>query len=371
MVRILFSFITVCVFAACGVFLYFYSQIRLESNAIIDYHPELTTKIYDRNGNLLANIFNEQNRLYTRFDELPGRMIEALVAIEDTAFFEHQGINTEAIFRAIVKDIKAMKFVEGASTITQQLVKNLVLTSEKKLDRKIKEVILSLKIENALSKEEILERYFNEVYFGHGYYGVKTAALGYFKKDLADLTIKEIAILVGLPKAPSQYDPTKHLDLALSRANNVIFRMHELGWINKTEYEIAMAEEPFVYDETLTQNVAPYAVDEIVKEAERILPDVRTGGYKIETSLDLKAQEMAKEALVFGYNEILKRNKDANASNVNGAIIVTHPQSGEIIALVGGVDYAKSNFNRASQSRRQTGSSFKPFIYLYFFCFFL
>ena len=363
MVRILFSFITVCFFAGCGVFMYFYTQIRLESNSIIDYHPELTTKIYDRNGNLLANIFNEQNRLYTRFDEIPGRMVEALVAIEDTAFFEHQGINTEAIFRAIVKDIKAMKFVEGASTITQQLVKNLVLSSEKKIDRKIKEMILSLKIENTLSKEEILERYFNEVYFGHGYYGVKTAALGYFKKDLADLSIKEIAILVGLPKAPSQYDPTKHLDLALSRANNVIYRMHELGWINKTEYEIAMAEEPFVYDETLTQNVAPYAVDEIVKEAERLLPDVRTGGYRIETSLDLKAQEMAQEALVFGYNEILKRNKDANASNVNGAIIVTHPQNGEIIALVGGVDYAKSNFNRASQSRRQTGSSFKPFIY--------
>ena len=363
MVRILFSFITVCAFAAGGIFLYFYSQIRLESDSIINYHPELTTKIYDRNGNLIANVFNELNRIYVKYEDIPGRVIEALVAIEDTAFFEHNGVNVEAIFRAIIKDIKAMKFVEGASTITQQITRNLVLSSERKLDRKIKEAILSLKIENELSKEQILERYFNEVYFGHGYYGIRTAALGYFKKDLQDLSIKEIAILVGLPKAPSSYDPTKHLDLSLSRANNVVYRMHELGWINKTEYEIAMAERPVVYDETLTQNVAPYAVDEIIKEAEKLIPDVRTGGYRIETSLDLKAQEMAQEALIFGYNEILKRNKDANASNVNGAIIVTHPQNGEILALVGGVDYAKSNFNRASQSQRQTGSSFKPFIY--------
>ena len=190
MVRVLFSFITVCAFAAGGIFLYFYSQIRLESDSIIDYHPELTTKIYDRNGNLIANVFNEQNRIYVKFDEIPGRVIEALVAIEDTAFFEHGGVNVEAIFRAIIKDVKAMKFVEGASTITQQITRNLVLSSEKKLDRKIKEAILSLKIENALSKEQILERYFNEVYFGHGYYGIRTAALGYFKKDLQDLSLK-------------------------------------------------------------------------------------------------------------------------------------------------------------------------------------
>lgn len=363
MVRVLFSFLTLCIFAAGGVFLYFYSQIRFDSDSIINYNPKLTTKIYDRNGDLIANIFEDENRLYVKYEDIPGRIIEALVAIEDTAFFEHKGINVEAIFRAIVKDIKAMSFAEGASTITQQLVKNLALTSEKKIDRKIREIILSLKIENELSKEQILERYFNEVYFGHGYYGIKTAALGYFKKDLIDLSLKEIAILVGLPKAPSSFDPTKHLNLSLGRANNVISRMYELGWINKNEYDIAMAETPVVYNETLTQNKAPYVVDEVMKEAIKHFPDIKTGGYTIETSIDLKTQEIANEALNFGYNEILKRDKDANASNVNGAMIVTNPTNGDILALIGGVDYTKSSFNRATQSKRQTGSSFKPFIY--------
>ena len=363
MVRVLFSFLTLCIFAVGGVFLYFYSQVSIESNSIIEYKPKLTTRIYDRNGNLVANIFDEENRVFVKYEDIPGRIIEALVAIEDTAFFEHDGINLEAIFRALVKDIKAMAFVEGASTITQQLVKNMILTSEKKIDRKIKEMIMALKIENALTKEQILERYFNEVYFGHQYYGIKTAAMGYFKKELDELSLKETAILVGLPKAPSQFDPTRNLNLSLSRANNVISRMYELGWINKGEYEIAMAETPAIYNETLTQNKAPYVVDEVVKEATKIFPDIKTGGYTIETSVDLKTQELANEALNFGYNEILKRDKDANASNLNGAIVVTNPLNGEVLALVGGVDYAKSNFNRATQSKRQTGSSFKPFIY--------
>lgn len=133
MVRVLFSFLTICFFAFCGIFLYFYSSIKLESNNIINYNPPLTTKIYDRNGDLIANVFDKENRIYVKYDEIPGRVIEALVAIEDTSFFEHEGINVEAIFRAILKDVKAMKFVEGASTITQQLIKTLVLTSEKRL----------------------------------------------------------------------------------------------------------------------------------------------------------------------------------------------------------------------------------------------
>lgn len=363
MVRILFSFLTVCFFAASGVFLYFYSQVKTDLDSIIYYKPELTTKIYDRNGELLANIFEEKNRIYVKYEDIPGQMIEALVAIEDTSFFEHQGINVEAIFRAIIKDIRYMSLKEGASTITQQLIKNLVLTSKKKIDRKIKEIILALKIENDLTKEQILERYFNEVYFGHGYHGVRTAALGYFKKELDELSLKEIAILVGLPKAPSSYDPTRHMDLSLSRANNVISRMHDLGWINNEEYALSMQEEPVVYDETLTQNQSPYVVDEVIKEANKLLPDLKTGGYTIETSIDLNVQKAAATALTNGYNEILKRNKDANASIVNGALVATNPLNGDVLALVGGVDYYKSNFNRATQSKRQTGSSFKPFVY--------
>lgn len=362
-IRTLFSFIVVSVFAVGGVFMYFYTEVKHDMDAIINYRPQLTTKIYDVNGRLIANVFDEENRVYVRYEDIPGRLIEALVAIEDTVFFEHDGINIEAIIRALIKDIQAGGFAQGASTLTQQLVKNIILSSEKKIDRKIKEVILALKLENELTKEEILERYLNEVYFGHGYYGVRTAANGYFRKELDDLTLKEMAILVGLPKAPSSYDPTRHLDLSLSRANRVIERMYEIGWIGRSEYELATAEEPTIYDDSLTQNKAPYVVDEVIKEANRFLPDLKTAGYEIYTSVDLDVQAMARDALIWGYNEILKRNKDANESVLNGAIVVTNPHNGDVIAAVGGVDYYKSNFNRATQTNRQTGSSFKPFVF--------
>ncbi|WP_169974025.1 MULTISPECIES: PBP1A family penicillin-binding protein [unclassified Campylobacter] len=351
------------IFVSSGAaFIYLYYQIQPDISGIIEYKPKLTTQIYDKNGNLIANLF-EENRIYARYDEIPSRVIEALVAIEDTSFFEHGGINPEAITRAIIKDIKAGKLVEGASTLTQQLVKNMILTREKKFTRKIQEMIVAMKLEKELTKEQILERYLNQVYLGHGYYGIKAAAKGYFRKELNELTIKEIAILVGLPKAPSAYDPTKHLDLSLGRANNVIWRMNMLGWINEDEYKKAIAEQPIVYDDTLTQNVSPYVVDEVIKEASKIFSDIRVGGYRIETNIDLKVQKMAEDALKFGYSEILKRDKDANASVLNGAIVVTAPKSGEILALVGGVDYSKSSYNRATQSMRQPGSSFKPFIY--------
>ena len=361
--KYIFNFLIIIILACVGGVIYFYSQIKIDISKIVDYNPKLTTHIYDRNGDLVAYIFDEENRQYAKFNEIPPRIIEALIAIEDTAFFEHDGINYEAIFRAAIKDIQAMSLVEGASTLTQQLVKNMLLTREKKFTRKLKEIIISYEVEQKLTKEQIIERYLNQVYFGHGYYGIKTAAIGYFKKNLNELSIKEIAILVGLPKAPSSYDPTRHLDLSLSRANSVISRMYNIGWITANEYQNAIKERPMIYEQTLTQNKAPYLVDETIKQLTPLYKDIKYGGYKITLNADLKVQDMAREALKFGYNEILKRDKDANTTILNGAMIVTNPTNGEILALVGGVDYAKSNFNRATQSYRQPGSSFKPFIY--------
>jgi len=364
-VKYFISFIfAVAILVASG-FLYLYSNIRFDAYKIIDYKPRLTTQIFDRNGELLANIFDKENRLYVKYDDIPPRLIEALVAIEDTSFFEHGGINFEAIFRALIKDIKAMKLVEGASTLTQQLIKNTVLSRKKTVSRKLNEAILAYKIESELSKEEILERYFNQVYFGHGYYGVKTAALGYFNKNLDALSLKEMAILVGLPRAPSAYDPTKHLDLSLSRANRVIYRMYSLGWINKNQYKKATDEHPIVYDETLTKNRAPYIVDEVIKRLKGEFSDLKTGGYKIYLGIDLKLQQLARKSLLVGYDAIIKRNIDGNNSKLNGAMVVLDNKTGDILAMVGGVDYKKSHFNRATQSRRQPGSSFKPFIYLH------
>ncbi len=346
-----------------------------------DYHPKVSSRIYDVNGDKIANVFEGRHRFYASFDEIPPKMVEALLAIEDTSFFEHGGINYDAIMRAVIKDIKAMAMVEGASTLTQQLVKNTLLTREKKISRKIKELILSYKIEAELSKVEILERYFNEIYLGHNYYGVKTAADGYFHKELKDLTLKEMAILVGLPKAPSYYAPTKNYDISLGRANRVVERLYALNWIDKEAYEKALAEKPVVYNETLTQNKAPYIVDEVVRRLKSDFPDFKTGGYKVYTTIDLKMQDAARKAMEYGYEQAKIRleaeNKraidkkikdyvpyaDQNLTKFNGALVSVDPKAGEIRAMIGGVNYKKSSFNRATQANRQPGSAFKPFLY--------
>jgi penicillin-binding protein 1A len=341
-----------------------YSQVDSKIENIIDYKPKLTTKIYDRKHMLIANLFDEEHREYVKYDDIPARVIEALLAIEDTNFFEHKGLNIDAIVRAVIKDIKAKKFVEGASTITQQLVKNMVLSRQKKIERKIQEALIALIIEQKLSKEEILERYLNQVYFGHGYYGIKTAAKGYFHKNLNELNLKEIGILVGLPRAPSYYNPTKHYEIALTRANRVISRMHELGWIDDKTFLKEIERKPKVYDESLTKNIAPYVVDEVVRRLSKNIEDLKGGGYKIYTSIDLEYQNIAKSSLKKGYEDILKRGRDYNYSKLNGALVVLKQNSGDILALVGGVDYKKSSFNRATQAKRQPGSAFKPFIYL-------
>ena len=345
-------------------------NLTYDTSRLVDYQPKISSCIYDVNGDKIANVFEDRHRFFAPFEEIPPRMVEALLAIEDTTFFEHGGINYDAIFRAIIKDIKAMAMVEGASTLTQQLVKNTLLTREKKISRKLKELILSYKIESELSKVEILERYFNEIYLGHNYYGIKTAADGYFHKELKDLTLKEIAILVGLPKAPSYYAPTKNYDISLGRANRVIERLHDLAWIDEATYEQALKEKPDVYDETLTQNKAPYVVDEVVRRLNEQFPDFKTGGYKVYTTIDLKMQQAARDAIVYGYEQAQIRVKenggdyeDQNLTKFNGAMISVDPKLGEIRAMIGGVDYDKSPFNRATRAFRQPGSAFKPFLY--------
>jgi len=356
---------------------YNYSKdITFSTKKLVNYHPKLTTQIFDKNGNLIANIFDKNHRLYVPYSKIPPRLIEAVVAIEDTAFFEHNGVNLEAILRAALKAIKYKKIKEGASTLTQQLIKNTLLSPEKTLKRKINEALLAIKLETELTKEQILERYLNEIFYGHGYYGVRTAALGYFHKDLDELNLKEIAILAGLPKAPSTYDPTKHLSNCLSRANTVLLRMRNLGWITKKEYEKYIDFVPKIYNTKLSKNKYPYIVDEVLRELKKKFPDIRYGGYKIYTTFDPKLQELAKEALNFGYKGILARyltklkkrlipkSKMVDYTDLNGAMVVLENKSGNILALVGGIDYQKSKFNRAIQSKRQPGSSIKPFIYL-------
>lgn len=350
-----------------------YDEIKHDIDIVINYTPKQSTQFFDKDGKLIANTFKEENREYVKYDDIPARIIEGLVAIEDTQFFEHHGINPDAISRAIIKDIQAGGFVEGASTLTQQLIKMLILTREKKLIRKVKEALLAIRLETVLTKEEILERYLNHVYFGHGYYGIKTAAKGYFNKDLYELSLKEMAILVGLPRAPSFYDPTKNLKISLARANQVITRLNTLGWINNEQFESSMKETPVIFNQTLTKNRAPFAVDYAISLLINDIPDILSGGYKVYLTIDLDAQEIAQDALKASYDEALKRDSDLRkgekkpddsyVKELNGALISMESSTGKILALSGGIDYNQSMFNRAFQSKRQAGSSIKPFLY--------
>jgi penicillin-binding protein 1A len=381
--NIFFSILLVGILTPFAILGYFLTQFDYDVSSLVEYKPDVTTRIYDKSGEKIANLFDKKHRYYVPFDEIPPRAIEALVAIEDTSFFEHPGINIEAIFRAAIKVIKAGSAVEGASTITQQLVKNKLLTREKKLSRKIKEAIYAIKLEHSLTKEQILERYLNEIYFGHGYYGIKTAADGYFHKKLDDLTLKEIAILVGLPKAPSTYAPTKNYDISMGRANRVLSRMHTLGWIEDKKYQMSLEENPTVYNDTLTQNKAPFIVDEVIRRVRNMgIKDIKTGGYDIYTTIDLRLQKSAITSLKYAYDLSLERVEkyknyeqkkhqkdplfelsDINTTLLNGALVSVEAKTGEILALVGSVDYKKSSYNRATQGKRQPGSAFKPFIY--------
>ncbi|MBA1420863.1 MAG: PBP1A family penicillin-binding protein [Epsilonproteobacteria bacterium] len=350
--------------ALTAAFIYAYEEISLDADKLINYKPETSSVIYDRNGKMLAYVFKDQHRLYARYDEIPGFLVEGLVAMEDTQFFEHNGVNPDAILRAVVKDIQAGSFVEGGSTLTQQLIKNKVLSNEKKLARKIKESILALKIEHELSKEDIIERYLNEISYGNNYFGVKTAANGYFHKEMNELSLKEMAILVGLPNAPSFYNPLRHYKRALNRANNVLYRMKSIGWITQSDYLKAVKEAPKVYKTSLTQNIAPEIVDEVLRRFKGKLGDIRTGGYKIYTTIDMKQQAIAKEAVAYAYKKALKKyHEDPKKSSLNVAFVAVESSTGDILAMVGGVDYKKSAFNRVTQSERQPGSAFKPFIY--------
>jgi len=339
-----------------------YNYVSFESNKIINYNPPQSALFFDRNGKLLDVRYSKENRIYVKYKDIPPRVIETLIATEDTSFFTEPGININAIIRALIKDIKAGRKVEGASTITQQLVRNIYLNRKKTIERKLKEIIIALKVEQFLTKEQILERYLNQIYLGHGYYGIKTAALGYFHKNLKDLNLKEIAMLIALPKGPSLYDPAKHYELNILRADRILKRMYTLGWITENEYKNAVLMRPKVY-KYIIKPLAPYAVDTAIKRLKKEYPDLLYRGYNVYLTIDYPTQKIAQDTLKWNKKRILKLNLKLNPDKLNGALISVNQQSGEVLALVGGVDYQKSKFNRVIQSKRSLGSSIKPFIY--------
>ncbi|NLI75471.1 MAG: penicillin-binding protein 1A [Candidatus Riflebacteria bacterium] len=328
------------------------------------YRPSLTTQVLDCKGRLLARLHAEENR--TRIlaaNEIPKMMRHAVIAIEDERFYQHYGIDFVGIGRAMVKNFQAGKVVQGASTLTQQLVKNAFLTSEKTFKRKAVEAMMAFQLERKYSKEEILTLYLNEIYFGHGAYGLDAAARIYFNKDAMQLTLLECAALAGIPKSPVAFSPFKYPEANRQRRELVLAKMVELGFISPAEYEAAKADTLVLSKERSEVMLAPYFVtyvrDILLEKYGANL--VYNGGLKVSTTLDLDYQKYAEEAM--DNSELFKKRPLDKDPLMSGALVCLDPHNGHIKAMYGGRDFEKSQFNRVSQALRQPGSSFKPFVY--------
>jgi penicillin-binding protein 1A len=339
-------------------------QIRtLES-----FRPQAITRVYSADKVLLAELYLEK-RDPAPLKSIPRYLTEALVATEDRKFYQHSGVDLKGIARAIIKDIQAGEFVEGASTITQQLAKTLFLTNRKSIVRKIKEAILAFQIERRYTKDEILELYLNQVYFGSGAYGVQSAAEIFFGKSLKDLTLAECALIAGTPKSPSRYSPLVNIDLARNRRDTVLKQMHLTGLITSGDYQQAIEEEIQVADRNRNLNRAPYFVAHVQKQLEEILgaTSLYKGGLSIYTTLNLQLQEAARKAIDDGLLALEARMVANNiqSKDPQAALICLDVESGGILALVGGRNFHESSFNRATAAKRQPGSAFKPIVYAY------
>ncbi|WP_440672733.1 penicillin-binding protein 1A [Candidatus Pelagibacter sp. HIMB1715] len=419
------------------------------------YKPPVSSKVYSRNGELVAD-FSKEKRVFVPYNAIPKNVINSFLSAEDKNFFSHPGVDAKGVLRAVINNISniiASKRLEGASTITQQVAKNFLLTNEVSLNRKIKEAILAFRIERALSKERILELYLNQIYLGSGAYGVAAASLEYFDKSIRELNYSEAALLAALPKAPSKYNPYRDKDLAKFRRNLVLKNLYENNyitseWLEKlSNQEIKLKKKQKIYLED-----AQYYIEDVRKNViESLTYDkVYKQGLNINTPIDLDLQKIATNSLRSGlisydqrkgwrgalinkpynsnwykdldkykleksinwklaivkklnkfsaivetidkddgvieykdiswtkkeFNQLLKigdiiyvkQIKDKKYSlqqlpKINGGIVVMDPYTGRVLALNGGFSFKKSEFNRATQAKRQPGSAFKPFVY--------
>ena len=456
-------FIKICLSLFLGGFFLLFSAFWYFSAGLPDYkklsnyEPSVLSRVYTENGELIAEYAIEK-RLFIPYDSIPEKVINAFLSAEDKNFFSHPGVDAKGVTRAVIKNIKNIvsnKRLEGASTITQQVAKNFLLTNEVSLKRKIKEAILAFRIEKAFTKKRILELYLNEIYLGQGTYGVASASLEYFDKSVKELNYIEASLLAALPKAPSKYNPFKSPELAKKRRNLVLINLKDNGYINAKDFK------KFTKSDIKLKNRKVFLLEEAKSYTEEVRRIVKTDygfeklysqGLSISTPLNPSYQITALKSLRYGIEEYDKRkgwrgpitniflNKNwketvnkinldktlkwevaqvldvqeytskikllnnnsqiqivfenlnwTNKKNfnelleigdliflkknkkgkwdikqlplVNGAIVVMNPHNGEVKALVGGYSYISSEFNRATQARRQPGSAFKPIVY--------
>lgn len=339
-----------------------------EVSALEEYRPSITTRVYSITNRLLAEFFIE-NRTPVNLDEVPDMLIQALIATEDARFYSHRGLDFRGIARAMYRNIRAGRIVEGGSTLTQQLAKILFLTPERKYTRKLKEMVMALKIEQRYTKREILSLYMNQIYFGSGAYGIESASQTYFGKPAKDLTIAECALLAGIPRSPRYYSPFHSPESARSRRRHVLRRMVATGLITPSDAEEA-DKTPFPAQAAVTvkgPSSAPYFIEYIRQKVEERYGSgiLYSGGLNIHTSINDTLQDFAEEAVRSGLASLEKNKRSRKRDNapLQAALIALDPSTGNILAMVGGRDFKTSQFNRAWQALRQPGSAFKPVVY--------
>ena len=435
--------------------LWTYSNDLPDYKFLKSYKPPVSSKVYSGNGDLVAD-FSQEKRVFVPFNSIPKNVINAFLSAEDKNFFKHPGVDAKGVIRAVINNISnilSSKRLEGASTITQQVAKNFLLTNEVSLNRKIKEAILAFRIERALSKERILELYLNQIYLGSGAYGVAAASLEYFDKSIKDLNYSEAALLAALPKAPSRYNPYRDPDIAKFRRNLVLKNLLDNNYLTTEWYEKLTKEEIILKkNKKIYLEDAQYFIEDVRKSVIETLSydKVYKQGFNINTPIDLNLQTIATKSLRDGliaydkrkgwrgplankiynsewkkdlekyklensinwklaivkkinkfsaeietedniegvieyqsiswtkkeFNKLLKpgdiiyvKNLKENIFNlqqlpkVNGGIVVMDPFTGRVLALSGGFSFKQSEFNRATQAKRQPGSAFKPFVY--------
>ncbi|MDA8668762.1 PBP1A family penicillin-binding protein [Alphaproteobacteria bacterium] len=421
-------------------------QEDLPDSNISEYFPNEITKIYDNNYDLLYHV-GARDRFYIEYEKIPPEMIQAIISAEDKTFFQHQGYDVGGIINAFIVNLKNIysknnnNYV-GASTITQQLVKNILLNNDQTITRKVKELILSIRIENNYSKEFILELYLNEIYFGRRSYGIASAANNYFNKSIFDLDIHEFAYLAALPKGPNNYDPSKNYQKAFDRRNYVLKQMFLNSFLNETELELFSSKEIILSKKNIKKYNLDYKTDYILQQLSQ--NSISSNAFYIQSTIDQNLQNIAEKSLLDNLLSFEKKYKKWSGSfkdknkiqelnysphwfigkvekihtnsvdfklintgefvkviddlnlfgpdkqkpssfleideyvyltliddqyylaqdlDINGSVLVMDPFNGNILAMVGGTNYKKSNFNRATQAFRQPGSSIKPFIY--------
>ncbi len=324
--------------------------------------PNIVTTFCASDGEVIKT-FAGYTYSNVQLSEVPEQLVKALIATEDKNFYSHPGYDMIGLARSMVANALAGHVVQGASTITQQLSRILFLSNEKTFTRKIKELQVAAQIEKTIPKDKILEMYLNNVYLGSGAYGVKGAAKIYFNKNLNQLTLPEMALIAGLPQAPSVYSPYNNIKLAEKRRNQVLLRMYKMKYIDKETYEnakkspIKLSTMPMMY----ATNKAPYFCDYVMKDLQKLgfsEDEIVNGGYKVITTLNYNAQVKANEAIIRDLNAWgLSRDKN------QAAVFSFSPIDGRILVYAGGKDYSKSQYDRITQSSRPSGSAFKPFVY--------